>query len=443
MSARSCGWPRPSLIAGLVLAGLLLPASLPASAGEPAIPPQTRLRLSVVQWNPAKGDFQEWQTIGGEFVVSPAGTLQLPVVGPVTVGSLDKTALADEIAARLQSVMGLVNKPEASVEIVEYPPVYAVGDVTNPGEYKFRTGMTVLQVLAMSGGPFRSAQDGVEGPIKLVGELQALRGQVLRSRARIARLKAEMAGAGEIEFPQVPPGDVDAGTAREIFSQERIIFLARANELTRQTKSLDELRGILQAEIGVLEQKIKVAEIGIKNAQDELQSVTVLVEKGIAVASRRSDLERSLASFQADRLDQVTAVMRARQNITEATRNLEGLQDRRQTEVASELQAEQANLEQLLLKQDVSQKLLLDALSSGDALVGQAAPRLSYTVTRAADGQMHDMPAADTTLLQPGDVVRVTVEKMLPEKERAASEIVGSISPSDIGGGKAIRDANR
>src|SRR5690606_8169820 len=88
------------------------------------------------------------------------------------------------------------------------------------------------------------------------------------------------------------------------------------------------------------------------------------VEKGIAVTSRQTDLERALAGFRTDRLDQVTAVMRARQAITEATRNLDGLRDKQRTEIAGELQQERANLEQLTLKRETAQKVLLEILAS-------------------------------------------------------------------------------
>ncbi|MGO7565797.1 exopolysaccharide biosynthesis protein, partial [Rhizobium johnstonii] len=66
-------------------------------------------------------------------------------------------------------------------------------------------------------------------------------------------------------------------------------------------------------------------------------------------------------------LDLVTAIMRARQAISETTRNLEGLYDTRRSEVASQLQSEQASLYQLKLKREMTQKLLLDDLASAGA----------------------------------------------------------------------------
>jgi len=401
---------RKTLVAS---AAVFLAAGLPNSAGAESgqLAPQTKLRLTVVQWMPTKGEYQQWGPLGGEFIVTQAGTILLPVIGSIPVGNLDTTGLAEEIANRLQSKIGLVNKPDTTVEIVEYPPVYVVGDVTKPGEYQFRIGMTVLQALALSGGELRS--DGhSQGEIKLVGELKGADDDILRCMARIARLEAEMSGSTEIKFPAPPLGNSESKAAAEIFNQEKIIFSARANALDRQSKSLSELRDLLNAEINVLQEKIKGADLNIKSAEDELTGVKVLVEKGVAIVSRRSDLERALAGFRADRLDQVTAIMRARQGITEATRNLEGLRDQQQTDVATELQKEQANLDQLRLKRDVAQRLLLDTLASASNAPRPGEPAaIDFSVTRRDGDEAKQMTVSESTTLLPGDVLKVSYKK--------------------------------
>jgi len=365
------------------------------------IAPQTKLRVSVIQWMPTKGTYERWDALGGEFEVSQSGEVVLPVIGPVSVGELDSAGLAAEIAKRLQEKLVLVDKPDTTVEILEYPPVYVLGAVKAPGEYKYRAGMTVLQALALGGGWPVAEEGQSQQQIQLVAELQTMDADIIRSMARIARLTAESEGATEIRFPVATANDQ---TAKEIFAREKVIFTNRASELDRQTKSLAELRELLKAEIDVLAEKIKAADASIASAETELANVTTLVEKGIAVASRKSDLERSLAGYRTDRLDQLTAVMRARQAIAEATRNADGLLDRQKTEVATALQDEQAKLATLKLKREASQKILLEALA---ARSGGTKGDLSFTITRRLDGEPTEISASETTPLQPGDAVTV------------------------------------
>ncbi|GLS30366.1 polysaccharide export outer membrane protein [Mesorhizobium albiziae] len=403
------------LMAGCVaVASFCLPGS--AAAADVRLSPQTKVRLTVVQWMPMKGQYERWEALGGEFIVSDAGTLSLPVIGSVPVGTLDNAGLAAEISKRLQAKTGMVAAPDTTVEVVEYPPIYVVGDVNTPGQYKFRDGLTVLQALALSGGELRSGAHS-ETEIRLVGELQGFDNDILRSSARVARLGAEMSDAKEISFPPALAGS-NRTLADEVFAQEKIIFQARANELERQTKSLSDLRDLFSAEIKVLEEKIKAADDGIASAEKELSGVSVLVEKGIAVASRKSDLERVLSNYRAERLDQVTAVMRARQGITEATRNLDGLRDKMKTDVASELQTEQASLDESRLKRDTSQRLLLELLASSKS--GQDKDAIAFSITRRESGRAIEVPATELTSLIPGDVVKITLANR-PDVEPAGT----------------------
>jgi polysaccharide export outer membrane protein len=421
------------LLAGGAFALMAIFLSTPAQSAESQFLPQTKLRLSVIQWMPTKGIYEEWGALSGEFVVARDGTIELPVVGSVPVGDLDSAGLASEIAKRLQAKIGLVAKPEATVEVVEYPPIYVVGDVTTPGEYRFRDGLTTLQALALGGGVFRSSsKERSESEITLAGELQGIGTDVVRTMAKIARLEAEMSGATNIQFPSVAADSADSKIAAEIFAQEKTIFLARANELDRQTKSLAELRELLNAEINVLGEKIKAADAGIESAEKELAGVTVLVDQGLAVAARKSDLERSLSRDRTDRLDQVTAVMRARQGITEATRNMEGLRDRQQTDVATELQQAQANLDQLILNRNVKQKLLFDTLGSASSSGSPNGNRtVTFTIVRREGGEPRDISALESTALLPGDVVKVNVTSS-PSLQPVPSPVtLGSISAAD------------
>ncbi|WFU50055.1 polysaccharide biosynthesis/export family protein [Sinorhizobium terangae] len=396
-----------SFAAALTIVGAV---STPAWADAPELAPRTKIRLTIMQWMPTKGEYVPW-ALGGEFVVSEAGAISVPVIGTVTVGNLDKAQLAAEIAKRLQAKIGLVEAPETTVEIVEYPPVYVVGDVTTPGEYKFRPGLTVLQALAMSGGELRETSSGPpQDNITLIGELRGIDNAQLRSNARIARLQAEMSGVEEIAFAQ--PLNADTALVAAIQDQERIIFSTRANVVARQSKSLSELRGLLNQEIRVLEEKVKAAEASIEVAERELKGVKTLVERGVAVASRQSDLERALANDRANRLDFVTAIMRARQNISETTRNLEGLYDNRQAEIASELQSEQATLEQLKLKRATMERLLFDRLSSTGDPEPRGGAATSFAIIRRGDGKIGEVPASETTALMPGDVVKVVARRM-------------------------------
>ncbi len=407
-----------SVISGLVfLAG----AVSPALAESSTLAPQTKIRLSVVQWIPSKGQFERWDGIGGEYTVSDAGIISLPFLGSLAVANLDNEGLTTEIAKRLQAKLGLAQAPAVTIDVLDYSSIYVVGDVMSPGEYKFRSGLSVLQSLAMSGGPLRAAVYQQSQAIRLAGDLREIDHSLLRSSAKLARLQAETAGAKEIVFDQPPAADRQY--AESIYQEERVIFQARASALDKQSVALVELRNLLTAEIDTLEEKLKGSDDNIQSVEEQLTSVKTLVQKGLTITSRQMDLERLLTTYRSDRLDLVTAIMRGRQAINETTRSLEGLSDTRRSEIASEVQAEKANLDQLKLKRDTTQQLLLEELANGASVKNSSEELpLTFTVSRREKGEVNQFPASETTELAPGDVIKVTRARVAdaPSEDAAA-----------------------
>lgn len=421
------GWRLP--IAACAAAGLLLSA-LSVTHAAPLVP-RTKFRVKVVQWMPMKGTYEEWSALGGEFIVSGSGEVSLPVIGVVSASDKDRAALADDIASRLQASTGLVKKPDVSIEVIEYPPFYVVGEVAAPGEYTFRDGLTVLQALALSGGERRQTESQAAEQIRLAGELRALEDEMLRRTARIARLQAENAGVDRIAFPEVAVGDRE--TMERMLEQERVIFSARADEVERQIASLSDLRDLFAAEIRVLEERKIALGTSVKATEKQMAGIKTLIDKGFAVASREADTERLLANLRADQLALSTEVMRARQGIAEATRNLDAVRTQRRTEVAAALQAEEAALIQNELKRELTQRLLLEALVAEPEQAGAGGREMSFTITRTVKRKTMSIPAEGSTQLQPGDVLSVGYVDSPAEQTRAApqaSALASAGSPS-------------
>lgn len=396
---------------------LLLPLSLSVAAlaaamggsgpvGASELWPQTKLRLTVIQWMPMSGSYERWDAFSGEFVVSEDGAIPLPVIGSVSTAGKSNDQLAGEIAAALKGKLGLVTAPETSLEVVAYPSIYVVGAVSSPGAFNYQPGMNVLQAFALGGG-IKVEQNGTSADrLRLVAELRSLDDELLRGRARIARLSAETGRSGMIMFPREVTSNPDADLAGSAMREEQAILDARAREQERQAESLEELIGLLDLEIETLTTRMGDIEQAIASAERELAGVETLVSKGLATMSRQSDLERRVADLRFDRLTQTTAILRARQARSQADRETAQLQDSRGTELALNLQDERSKLEQLLLRQATAQRLLLDLDIAPASVNGQMA-QPSYTIVRHGAQGSVELAADETTPLLPGDVLKV------------------------------------
>lgn len=116
--------------------------SLGASATEGyLVEPGNRVRVTV---------FNE-PTLSGDFTLDPAGNIALPLVGNIPSAGLT----AKQMASRIEEYLSrnrFVQNPNVSVEVQTFRPFYVLGEVRQPGEFQYTTGMTVLSAIARAGG---------------------------------------------------------------------------------------------------------------------------------------------------------------------------------------------------------------------------------------------------------------------------------------------------
>jgi len=92
-----------------------------------------------------------------EYIVSPAGTVSLPLIGDVVAQGRSADELRDEIQRRLAD--GFINNPAVTVMISGFRNFYILGEVNKPGEYPYESGLTVMQAVAeASGYTYRAAK---------------------------------------------------------------------------------------------------------------------------------------------------------------------------------------------------------------------------------------------------------------------------------------------
>jgi polysaccharide export outer membrane protein len=174
---------RRNALAGTALAVLFAVAGCAEGSGLPPLPSE-----SDSAYHLGPGDEVRVITVGeeqlsGDFHVSDAGNIALPMLGPVKAAGLTTTQLSDEIANEAKT-HSILNDPSISVEVTNYRPIFVLGEVNKPGQYPYQPGMTVLTAVTVAGGfTYRAVQDygsvvrsngktSVEGKVKRSSVLQ-------------------------------------------------------------------------------------------------------------------------------------------------------------------------------------------------------------------------------------------------------------------------------
>ncbi|PLP60173.1 sugar ABC transporter substrate-binding protein [Mesorhizobium loti] len=373
-----------------------------------------KLRIRVAEWQSAEGAVRDWATISGDYSVNPSGEVSLPFVGELDVKGKTTTEVATAIAAGLQQKLGLPDRPEASVEIAEYRPVFLAGDVQTPGKYPYAPGLTVLKAMSLAGGLRRSdngGQGGVRDFIQAQGNYDVLVAQRNGLLARRARLIAEAENKDQIDFPQ-ELNKTDA--SRKLMSDEIALKEAREKRLRLQLTALDDLKRLLQSEIESLAKKIVTQNRQVELSKEELKSISGLAEKGLVVNQRILNLERTSAELEGQVLDLETASLRAKQDISKATQDATKLQNDRDTEVAQSRQQTEADLEELGFKMGMFSGLMTEAMTRAPDAARTASngaePVIRYAIVRTGeDGKAGETAADENTQILPGDVIKIEI----------------------------------
>ena len=380
--------------------------------------PLDKLSIKLSAWRPATAEVFSWEALNGEYSVGANGALSLPLVGEVPAAGTTTVELAREIANRLKERIGLVESPDVSIEIIQFRPIYVVGDVEHPGEFAYRPGMNVLQAMTLAGGQFRAATSPLRLERELItstGDLHQLEAERLTLLARKARLETEFNDESDIQFPAFLVEARDTTAAREAMAQEVMIFTARKEAFTTQIGALEQLQSYLEKEVVSLEEQIKSHDTELRLVREELDSVQELANKGLASAPRRLGLERNLAQSQGDRLRLESGLMRVKQDISRTSITILELRGKRTNELAVELASVTGRLEEVGHKLETTEKLIYETEVIAPLAERRRNKRMLpvYRILRQRGGTASELSAAETTGVEPGDTIKF--ELLMPD----------------------------
>ena len=410
---------------------------LPAGAAEYLLGPQDKVRLKVYEWRASRDVIFEWTALNDSFVVGADGTLFIPFVGQIRAQGTAPGDLARAIGDRLMQNMGLGRQPNVAVEIVQYRPFYIVGYVTQPGEFPFRPGLTVLQALGIAGGLRTHEEDMSRLEREVIsgqGDVGLLALSNVNLLARKARLESELAGSDDITFPADLKDRASNEAVAMAMEQERKIFAVRKDAMTTQLRSLHELRDFLEKELLSLEQQLTFRDKQIALIQKELAGVSTLVQKGLAVAPRELSLEGTVAQMQSDRLAAETSLLQTRQEISKTDIEILNLGNSQANEVAQALRETQQQLNEVASKADTAVQLLHETEVTAPALLAlreryeRAEP--IFKIVRMTNSGSEELTAEETTPIEPGDTVKIEIPP--PQSGLAALPVSSGIQAETL-----------
>ncbi len=140
----SCIWPGEG-VAGEEYHPVITETTL----GDYQIAPSDVLEITI---------YGEESLTRNQLVVRPDGKVSFPLIGDVVVGGMTTAQVKDVVEAKVRTY---VPEAMAAVSVMQLGSLqyYVVGKVAKPGMYNVSKPLTVLQALALAGGPVLFAKE--------------------------------------------------------------------------------------------------------------------------------------------------------------------------------------------------------------------------------------------------------------------------------------------
>lgn len=367
-----------------------------------------KLFIRIGQWDSVQMVYTSWPDVSGEYNIGADGMLSLPMAGAVMAEGLTTEELSAAILSQLQARLGMQGEMDASVEVIEYRPVYIMGEVQAPGAIAFRPGMNVIEAIGLAGG-FRRAETAFlqseRSALASLGSYEVLELDLNRRLATLARLQAELSSKAELipapELAKMPGAD-------QLLAREAQIKTARDAEVRSRLSQIAELERLLKAEIDRLNDQIGLRKEQLEMAEEELANTQNLVERGLTVASRRLDLQSRVADQEVRLLELETARLASEQRLNEAGRERLDILNARKEEILDSLRMEEAEIATLRSRMKTEAALYAEAVSKGEGFVtNQGIGQPVLELTRREEEGLAQRSVERGEELQPGDIIEV------------------------------------
>jgi polysaccharide export outer membrane protein len=363
--------------------------------------------------------------LGRTSTVDASGTLTLPLFGDIPAAGRDfselRKDLRDQIAGKIYQERSTENGTNITtlesgdlfIELVERPPVYVVGDVSQPGERTFKPDMTVRQAVALSGGydlmrlrkvdPFMESED-------LRGEYQALWTSYAAQQAKVWRLEAQLDGksAMKSDMPDVP---VDDAVVKKVLVAEADLLKIDADRFAKQKQFLDDGIERIDGQLENLGQQYELQQKEVAAATADLKKVDT-IQKGLIQATRLTDMRRAITLASTLSLQTNVEIQRSETAKASTMKERQDLDTARRSQVQADLRDARLELEKTKTHlSSVGAKLDYTSLVRSQLVRGEDSKPDVVIHRTDAEGVQQDVQADENAILQPGDVVDVALGK--------------------------------
>ena len=340
----------------------------------------------------------------GEYVVQLDGTVFVPLLGTVDIGSQSLPEAQQALASVFRSTTGRDVKIALSVASRE--PVYVTGAVSNPGTYAYTEGMTVLHAVALSGG-LEGKGSELSRSFEIIRERERFEkaiDHIKRLFARRAVLNSEREPSQPIDS-QALEGIAGKETAAALIASvvaERDLLLASRKS---QRSALAATVASAEKELQALRERLDHLGLSLKDRADRLDVLNGVQSKGSLSPFSLYQARSEMAAVE-EREDEVKGLLAQTElKLSQAEQDKMKLDVDAKIELERDLKDLEAEVSEEQLTISASRRLLAMA---GQPIDRKSFGNLSYEIVRRTAQGPLQIAAKEMTVLEAGDLLKVT-----------------------------------
>jgi polysaccharide export outer membrane protein len=345
--------------------------------------------------------------------IEASGQFSMPLIGDIDAAGLPLS----ELRTKLRDLLiqkNIVRNPDVTIDVVEYRPVYIAGDVVKPGAYPYRPGMTVRDAAALAEGYdllHLHGRDPLLASVDARGEFEAAVVELTKQTARVARIKAELAGRGDMNLTALKALPVQPNIVAEVTQIESQQLIADRQDAEREKESLDRTIKATQEQIAALKQEENSAVASLEEQTRGLNRARELMQRGLLQAIRLEDTQRATAAAKNLLYEVQSRAAQARRDLEDAMRKLQVADDQRRIRLLQDLRDTVSLV--------ATAQARFEAASDKARYTGAAKSRRSsdepmeppeVVIHRVRDGVLQPISGNESTVLLPGDNLQITTK---------------------------------
>ena len=373
-----------------------------ATAGRYEVGPEDVLKIGVY----------ERPDLTGEFRVRLDGTVSVPLLGAVQVKGMDEGEIERLIAEKIERSTNKVST--VNVEIKDRRPFFVNGAVEKAGPYPFVPGMTVTHAISIAGGLFRLSRTDASLAIEAAREnarILEISENLKRAFATQARLSTELANGEVIAVPARLLEIVSSPEAQTLIGSEQLALQANVIALRNLTAGFKHAMDFSREQIGALEHQRENIFEQISLNEEQSKDVNTLLDKGLTNRMRVYEMKTLVARLYGESRAIDSLIAQARQNLVTAEREMNAATDKRRSELFAELAKVDAQIAIYQHALGESRKIVDDIMGFSSGSEKARKSLVHYSILRNTPAGTKIVVVDETSPVQPGDVLQVTIER--------------------------------